>query len=115
MACVNVIAADTDEQARRLATSFYLLAMGIVTGKRKPLQPPINSMDDIWTDYEKGAVLQMMQYSFIGSATTVQQALQSFSDETGIDEIMVASYIYDNAARIKSYELIAPFFKNRSS
>jgi alkanesulfonate monooxygenase SsuD/methylene tetrahydromethanopterin reductase-like flavin-dependent oxidoreductase (luciferase family) len=115
MACVNVIAADTDEEAQHFATSFYMLAMGIVTGKRRPLQPPVNSMDELWTDYEKAAVLQMMQYTFIGSAQTVQQALQSFAKETGIDEIMVASYIYDNAARIKSYELIAPFFKPRST
>ncbi|MBA2563425.1 MAG: LLM class flavin-dependent oxidoreductase [Chitinophagaceae bacterium] len=115
MACVNVIAADTDEEAQHLATSFYMLAMGIVTGKRRPLQPPVNSMDELWTDYEKAAVLQMMQYTFISSAQTVQQALQSFAKETGIDEIMVASYIYDNAARIKSYELIAPFFKPRST
>ena len=111
MACVNVIAADTDEEAQRLATSFYMLAMGIVTGNRKPLQPPVNSMDGIWTDYEKTAVQQMMEFTFIGSAKTVHQALQSFADDTGIDEIMVASYIYDNAAKIKSYELIAPFFK----
>src|SRR5688500_5029087 len=47
MACVNVIAADTDKEAERLATSFYMLAMGIVTGNRKPLQPPVNNMDDI--------------------------------------------------------------------
>ena len=114
MACVNVIAADTDEEAQRLATSFYMLAMGIVTGKRRPLQPPVNSMDDIWADHEKAAVLQMMQFTFIGSAKTVQQALRSFAGETGIDEIMVASYIYDNTARIRSYELIAPFFKGRA-
>lgn len=111
MACVNVIAADTDEDAQRLATSFYMLAMGIVTGKRRPLQPPVDSMDGMWADYEKAAVMQMMQFTFIGSASTVQNKLQSFADATGVDEIMVASYIYDNAARIRSYELIAPFFK----
>lgn len=111
MACINVIAADTDEEAQRLATSFYMLAMGIVTGRRKPLQPPVNNIDNVWTDVEKAAVMQMMQYTFIGSATTVQQGLQSFINETRVDEVMVASYIYDNAARIKSYELIAPFFK----
>ncbi len=110
MACVNVIAADTDAEAQRLATSFYMLAMGIVTGKRRPLQPPVDNMDNVWADYEKAAVLQMMQFTFIGSVKTVQQALQSFADETSIDEIMVASYIYDNTAKIRSYELIASLF-----
>jgi luciferase family oxidoreductase group 1 len=111
MACINVIAADTDEEAARLATSFYMLALGIVTGKRQPLQPPVNSMDEVWSEYEKAAVMQMMQYSFIGSAETVRKQLQQFLEQTDVDEIMVASYIYDNNAKIHSYKLIAPFFR----
>ena len=111
MACVNVIAADTDEEAQRLATSFYMLAMGIVTGKRQPLQPPVENMDSIWSEYEKAAVMQMMQFSFIGSMQTVKVQLESFAASTDVDEIMVASYIYDNAAKIHSYELIATLFK----
>lgn len=111
MTCINIIAADTDEEAEYLASSFYRLAMGIVTNKRMPLQPPIKSMDGVWSEYEEAAVKQMMQYTFIGSAETVHKGLQTFLDDTGVDEIMVASYIYDNAAKIHSYELIAPFFK----
>ena len=111
MACINVIAADTDDEAEQLATSFYRLAMGIITNKRMPLQPPIKNMQGVWSDYEEAAVKQMMQYTFIGSAKTVHERLQTFLDETGVDEIMVASYIYDNAAKIYSFELIAPFFK----
>jgi alkanesulfonate monooxygenase SsuD/methylene tetrahydromethanopterin reductase-like flavin-dependent oxidoreductase (luciferase family) len=68
-------------------------------------------MDSVWADYEKAAVMQMMKYTFIGNANTVKEGLQNFLDETQVDEIMVASYIYDNAAKIHSYELIAPFFK----
>ena len=111
LACINVIAADTDEEAQYLASSFFSLALGIVTNKRKPLQPPIKNMESIWADYEKAAVMQMMKYTFIGSANTVKEGLQNFLNETQVDEIMVASYIYDNAAKIHSYELIAPFFK----
>jgi luciferase family oxidoreductase group 1 len=114
MACINVIAADTDEEAQYLATSFYRLAMGIITNKRKPLQPPIKSMDGVWSEYEEAAVKQMMQYTFIGSAETAHEKLQTFLEETGVDEIMVASYIYDNAAKIHSYELIASFFKKQN-
>ena len=111
MACINVIAADTDEEAQYLASSFYRLALGIVTGKRKPLQSPVESMEGLWAEYEKEAVMQMMQYTFTGSAKTVQKGLQAFLNDTVVDEIMVASYIYDNALKIRSYELIAPFFK----
>lgn len=111
MACINVIAADTDEQAQHLATSFYRLALGIIRNRRRPLQPPVESMDGEWYEHEKAAVMQMMQYSFIGSKATVQAALQTFLNNTGVDEIMVASYIYDNDLKMRSYELIAEFFK----
>lgn len=111
LACINIICADTDEEAQKLATSFYRLALGIVTNKRKPLQPPIDSMDTEWSEYEKAAVMQMMEHSFIGSAETVNRKLEKFIEETNVNEIMVASYIYDNDAKIHSYELIAPFFK----
>ncbi|MGH2646629.1 MAG: LLM class flavin-dependent oxidoreductase, partial [Ginsengibacter sp.] len=111
MACINVIAADTDEEAQLLASSFYKLAWGIVTNKRKPLQPPVKNFLNTWDEYEKAAVMQMMKYTFIGSAETVKKGLQSFLDETLVDEIMVASYVYDNDAKIRSYELVGEFFK----
>ena len=115
LACINVIAADTDEEADYLASSFYQLASGIITNKRRPLQPPVKNFLNEWDEYEKAAVLQMMKYTFIGSPATVKQGLQSFLDETQVDEIMVASYIYDNNAKVHSYELIGDFFKNRTS
>ncbi|MDP4286039.1 MAG: LLM class flavin-dependent oxidoreductase [Bacteroidota bacterium] len=115
MACINVIAADTDEEAQYLSSSFFRLALGIVTNKRKPLQPPIKEMDSAWADYEKAAVMQMMKYTFIGNAQTVNEGLQKFLNDTQVDEIMVASYIYDNNAKIHSYELIADFFKKREA
>ncbi len=111
LACINVIVADTDKEAKFLASSFYRLALGIVTNERKPLQPPTSNMDSVWKDYEKHTVLQMMKYTFIGSPDTVITNLQSFLDETQVDEFMAASYIYDNDAKIHSYELIADFFK----
>jgi luciferase family oxidoreductase group 1 len=111
LACINVIAADTDEQAKFLASSFYRLALGIVTNERKPLQPPVYNMDSVWKEYEKLTVLQMMKYTFIGSPATVKIKLQSFLEETDVDELMVASHIYDNQAKIHSYELIGDFFK----
>jgi len=111
MACINVIAAETDEEAERMATSFYRLALGIIRNTRRPLQPPIDSMEGEWYEHEKAAVTQMMQYTFIGSKATVQKGLQIFLNNTDVDEIMVASYIYDNDKKIRSYELISDFFK----
>ncbi len=105
MACVNVIAADTDEEAHFLATSFYQLAVGIITGQRKPLQAPVNTMD--WNDYEKMAVGQMMHYSFIGSAETVRTGLKQFIAETGVDELMISSHMFDHNARLRSFEIVS--------
>jgi luciferase family oxidoreductase group 1 len=113
MACINVIASDTDEEAQRLATSFYRLALGIIRNSRKPLQPPIESMEGEWTEPERAAVKQMMQFSFIGSKETVRKGLQSFLAQTGVDEIMVASYIFDNERKIYSYKLVSELFQTK--
>lgn len=111
VACINVMAADTDAEAQRIATSFYQMARGIVTNERRPLPPPVASMEGIWDEMEKAAVMQMMRYSFIGSAARVKAGLEDFVQQTGVDEIMVGSHIFDNAARLHSYEILAPFFK----
>lgn len=115
MACINVIAADTDDEAQRLATSFYRLALGIIRNERKPLQPPTDSMQSEWTEYEEAAVKHMMQFAFIGSRETVKKGMQIFLNDTGVDEIMMASYIYDHDKKIRSFELVAELFKRSVS
>ena len=111
LACVNVVAADTDKEANYLATSFYQLAMGIIHGSTKPLQPPVDNMDEIWSDYEKAAILQMMQYTFIGAPVTVKETLQKFLDETQVNEIMITSHIFNHAARLHCYEIVSNLWK----
>lgn len=105
MACVNVIAADTDQEALTLATSFFQLAMGIVRGKTKPLPPPIKTMDGVWNEFEEAAVLNMMSFSFIGGPSTVKQEIHEFVDQTKVDELMITSHIYDHESRKRSYEI----------
>jgi luciferase family oxidoreductase group 1 len=111
MACVNVVTADTIEEARFLATSFYQMALGMIRNIRRPLPAPIPTMDELWSEPERAAIHHMTQYAFIGDVAHVQKELQSFLDVTQVDEMMVTSHIYDLAARIKSYEIIRPFFK----
>ncbi len=110
LACVNVVAADTDEEANKLATSLYQLFRGIVTGKRRLLQPPVDSMEGIWTDYEEEQAGQMLACTFTGSKETIKQDLQQFLDQTQVDEIMATSHIFDHGARLRSYELLAEAF-----
>ncbi|MFI8377907.1 LLM class flavin-dependent oxidoreductase [Leeuwenhoekiella sp. NPDC079379] len=111
MACVNVIAADTDEEAERLATSAKRFMLGVIRNTRKPLSPPVNTMEGEWSELEKMQIEQMMHYSFIGSQEKVARELEQFKKETQIDELMVISHIYDHAARLKSYKLVGELFK----
>jgi luciferase family oxidoreductase group 1 len=106
LACVNVVAADTDEEARFLASSVQQLFIGIVTGRRKLLQPPVD-MSTIWGPQEEAAVKQMLAYSFIGGPDKIKGEVASFLQRTGVDEIMATSHIYDHAARLRSYEIFA--------
>ncbi|MES2455239.1 MAG: LLM class flavin-dependent oxidoreductase [Bacteroidota bacterium] len=110
MACVNVVAADTDAEAERLVTSLYQLFKGIVTGKRKLLQPPVDNMEDVWDEYEEAQASQMLACTFVGSKATISQDLQSFIAQTQADEIIVSSHIYDHKARLRSYEILAEVF-----
>lgn len=110
MACVNVIAADTDEEAERLATSAKRFMLGVIRNTRKPLAPPVDSMAGEWTELERMQIEQMMHYSFIGSQETVAKGLTQFKAKTQIDELIIISHIYDHQARLKSYELVSEVF-----
>jgi luciferase family oxidoreductase group 1 len=107
MACVNVIAADTDDKAQHLATSFFQFALGIIRNTRSPLPPPVVTMDNLWLPHESAAVQQMMAYTFIGGPGTIKSALGALVDRNQLDEVMVVSHIYDPIARLRSYEIVA--------
>jgi len=107
MACLNVIAAETDEEADRMASSFYQLALGLFRNDRRPLPPPVDNMDEIWTEREKLGVMQMVAYTFKGTASTIQKSLQQFVESTNIDEIMIASHLFDHDKKKASLEIIS--------
>lgn len=111
MACVNVIAADSDSDAQYLATSFYQLVLGMIRNARKPLPPPTRDMERLWSLEERAAVTQMLHYSFVGSQETLAGKLTSFAGLTGVDEIMIATHVFDVDAKIRSLQLSAALFK----
>lgn len=104
---VNVVVADSDEQAEYLATSMKQMFMGVVTGDRKPMPPPVDDMNRVWDIHQKMAVEQLLTYSFIGSPETVRQHIDQFLEQTGADELMMASYVFDHEERLKSHRLFA--------
>lgn len=106
MVGINIIAADTDEKAQRLATTQQLRSLNQVRGRPAPLEPPVDSMDGRWSEYEKAAVENKLRASIVGSPETVKQKLRAFIDETQADEIMINAQIFDHADRLHSYEII---------
>jgi luciferase family oxidoreductase group 1 len=107
MAGINVVAADTDEEARRLFTSAQQAFTHAVRGTRGQLPPPIDDIERYWTPMEKAQVSTMLSVSFVGSPRSVLHGLATFIDRTGVDELIVAAAIYDHGARLRSYELLA--------
>ncbi|MDO8359650.1 MAG: LLM class flavin-dependent oxidoreductase [Devosia sp.] len=107
MAGINIIAADTDREARRLATTQQMSFAGIFRGARGLSQPPIDDIDTFWSLQEKAQVTQMLSRSVVGSPGTVRAGVDAFLVETGIDELMIVSDVYEHGARLRSYELIA--------
>lgn len=111
MACVNVVAADRDAEAEILSSSVKRMFLGVITGKREMLKPPVQNINALWDQLEKEAVEQMLYYSFIGSAESIKQNLEAFVSKFGVNEIMSTSHIYDQKAKLHSNKLFAELFK----
>ncbi|MCZ8044704.1 MAG: LLM class flavin-dependent oxidoreductase [Beijerinckiaceae bacterium] len=104
---INVIAAETDAEARHLATSLQQRFVGMVRGQRGKLQPPIDDIETYWSPNEKAHVAGMLRYAFIGSPETLKRQLGAFITTTRADEIMVTAPIFDHEARKRSYEILS--------
>lgn len=102
---VNVIVADTDEEARRLATSQQQQFLNLIRRRPGQLNPPVDHLD--WSLQEKTLIERQLSYSAIGSPAAVRERLEHLLQETEADEIIVAAQIYDHEARLRSYELLA--------
>lgn len=112
MVGVNVIAADTDEEAEYLASSQYLQFLNLQRGKSTKLQPPTEHMDAIWTPMEKAGVMQALdpRSTIVGNPETVKKRLIAFQEETDADEIIISSQIFHLKDRLRSYEIISELF-----
>jgi len=105
MVCLNVIATETDEEARLELTTMQQFFLNVVRGKSSPLQPPVESMDNIWMPHEKDASLSMSRLTFMGSKETVREQYNRFQEAYNVDEIMVVSYIFDPEKQKRSYRI----------
>ncbi|HEY3371635.1 MAG TPA: LLM class flavin-dependent oxidoreductase [Prolixibacteraceae bacterium] len=106
MACVNVIAAETDEEAEFLSTSLIKVFIGLITNSRKPIQPPGELPETYRVPEVRSLVNGMLACTYIGSRETLQKKLSQLIAETGIDELMVSSNIFDREAKLKSLSIL---------
>ena len=104
---VNIIAADSDAEARRLATTQQMSFANMFRGARGLSQPPIDDIDDYWSPIEKAQAQRMLARSIVGSPETVGAGIAALVAETGADELMIVSDIFDRSARRRSFAIIA--------
>jgi luciferase family oxidoreductase group 1 len=103
----NVFAADTDEEARFLATSMQQAFVNLRSGRPSTLQPPVRDYEGVLSGAARALLAQVLECSAIGGPETVRRALHAFVARTAADEIMISAMIYDHAARLRSYEIAA--------
>ncbi|MFS8037504.1 LLM class flavin-dependent oxidoreductase [Xanthobacter sp. AM11] len=107
MAGINVIAAGDDATARRLATTQQMSFADIFRGARGLSKPPIDDIETYWSPLEKVQAMRMLARSVVGGPQAVRAGLAAFVAQTGVDEVMVVSDVFDHAARLRSFEIIA--------
>ena len=112
MAGINVIAADTTEQAEYLATSTKQMFVGVITGERKPLPPPVDDINRVLPFQHQMALKQMLAYSFVGDKKKIRENLMHFMNQTNVDELITASYIFDHQERLKSHTLFSELMES---
>ncbi len=107
MVAVNVVAAATDEEAAFHFTSIQQRFLGMRRGVRGPLPPPVANMDALWSPLERQGVEQMLVCSAVGGPDRVVAQLNHILAQTQADELIVAGAVFDHAARVRSYEILA--------
>lgn len=113
MVGVNVVVADGDDEAAFAFTSLQQRFLGMQRGVRAPLPRPVApaALDQMWNEREKAGVQRMLAASAVGSPATVRRRLDEIVAETQPDELIIACAVFDHAARLRSYELLAALGK----
>ena len=110
----NLIAADSDGEARRLFTSLQQSFVRLRRGMPGQLPPPVDDIDSFAASHERAGADHALVYSFVGTRDKVEEGVRGFLDLTQADELIVTSHIYDHEARLHSFEIAAGILKTLS-
>ena len=108
---VPVIAAPTDEEAQYLASSTYQRVLGILTGNRTRLMPPVEKFWEQLDARAQAAIGDFLAVGVIGGPDTVRQGLQKLTDETQADEFMLVSDVFDADLRLRGLQITTEAMK----
>ncbi|MFZ5678070.1 MAG: LLM class flavin-dependent oxidoreductase [Pseudomonadota bacterium] len=111
-AAANIIAADSDDEARRIFTSLQQAFIRLRRGQPGQLPPPIDDIDSFANPLEKANVDHSLVYSFVGARDKVKSGIEGFLAQTQIDELIVTGHIFDHQARRRSLEIAAGILKD---
>ena len=107
MVCINAIAADTDEEARRMFTSNQQQFINLRRGKPGKLPAPVDNIESLWSAQERFGVDQALRLSVVGNKESIRQGLTAILRETDADELIINGQIFDHAARLHSFEIVS--------
>ncbi|NND49243.1 MAG: LLM class flavin-dependent oxidoreductase, partial [Rhizobiales bacterium] len=107
MLSVNVFAADSDEEARRLMSSHQQAVINLRTGKPGRLPPPVDDFEASLDPQLAGMVNHVLACSLVGSPQTIEQGLREFMEDSGANELIITGQIFDHGARLRSFEIAA--------
>ena len=111
---LNVSAAPTDAEAKLLFSSLQQAFVNLRSGRPGQLPPPVENYDRDLDPMAKTMLAQALSCAVVGSPETVRQGIDAFIRRTGADELMVTAQIFDHAARVRSYEILADVHKSMS-
>ena len=108
---IGLYAAESDDQARRLFSSAQLQGLSLIRGRPSKLSPPVDDIGERWSRADRAALEQRTQFAAVGAPETVRHQIEKWLEQTGADEMIAVSQIYDHAARLRSYEIGSRVFQ----
>jgi luciferase family oxidoreductase group 1 len=104
---VSIVAADTDKEAARLATTQQMTYADLIRGRPGMNKPPIDDINAYWSDIERAHAERMLTYAIVGSKDTVRDKIAALTELTGADELIIDSNLYNHDERLRSFRIIA--------
>ena len=111
IAGLNIIAADTTAKAKKISTSLIKMMLGVMSGNIDYMQPPEEFTSEHKAILAHPGFQRMLKYAFIGDPETIKEKTQAFLQETGVNEVMAVSHIYNHQDRLRSFEIFSEIMK----